>query len=103
MAKRRKGINEIIANQGGAYVTQNITFFIFLAVLGLIYISNSHLAMKRVRKINRMTEVIKQKRWYYIQGLSDVMQKKKLSRVKKDVEYMGLKELITPPQIIVKQ
>ncbi len=103
MAKRRKGINEVLANQGGAYVTKNIPFFIFLALLGLVYISNSHLAMKRVRKINKMTEVVKQKRWYYIQGLSEAMQKKKLSSIKKDVKSIGLEEILSPPQIIVKQ
>ncbi len=103
MAKRRQGWNELIARFGDTYVTNNIVFILFLALLGILYISNSNLAMKRVRKINHMTEVLKQKRWYYIQGLSDAMQRSKLSRVKKDVAEIGLRELLEPPQIIVKQ
>ncbi len=93
----------MLANVGGAYVTQNIKFFVFVAVLGLLYISNSHYAMNRVRDINRMTEVLKQKRWFYIQSLSDAMQKKKLSNIKKEVKSLGFEELLSPPQIIVKQ
>ncbi len=101
MPKKRRGINEVLANAGGAYVTNNIRFFVFLALLGLIYISNSHYAMNRVRDINRKTELLKQKRWYYVQGLSEVMQKKKLSNIKREVKDQGLVELVTPPQIIV--
>ncbi len=93
----------MLAHAGGAYVTQNIKFFVFIAALGLIYISNSHYAMNRVRDINRMTEVLKQKRWFYIQSLSEAMQKKKLSNVKKEVKYLGFEELLSPPQVIVRQ
>ncbi len=93
----------MIAKFGDEYVTENILFIIFLALLGALYISNNNLAMKRVRQMNHMTEVLKKKRWYYIQGLSDAMQRSKLSRVKKDVAELGLRELVEPPQIIVKQ
>ncbi len=103
MSKRKRGINDIIASISDTYVTNNIAFFSFLALLGIIYITNSHMSMKRVREINHMTEVLKQKRWYYIQGLSDAMQISKLSRVRSDVKDMGLRELLGPPQIIVKQ
>lgn len=103
MAQRRQGLNDLIARFGDQYVTNNIIFILFLALLGALYISNSNLAMNRVRKMNHMTEVLKQKRWYYVQGLSDAMQRTKLSRVKKDVADLGLQELLEPPQIIVKQ
>lgn len=102
MANKRKGLNDIIAALGDTYVTRNVGFFLFLAILGVLYIANSHQAMKRVREINHMTEVVKKKRWYYIQSLSDAMQLSKLSRVKEGVKDMGLNEILEPPQIIVK-
>ncbi len=98
--KKNKGINDWVSGLGDTYVTRNLLFFLFLALLGLFYISNSHMQMKRLKELNKMTSLLKEKRWYYVQSLSHNMQKTKLYKVKKDVAYMGLNELLEPPQII---
>ncbi len=95
-----RGFNEWVSKLGDTYVTRNLLFFLFLSLLGLFYISNSNRQMKRLKELNRMTKVLKEKRWYYVQSLSENMQKTKLYRVKTDVAPMGLKEILEPPQII---
>ncbi len=85
-------------------ITQNLPFILFLSVLALIYIANSHLAEKKIRKINKLSRDIKELKWDYLNLKSTLMFQSKMSEVSKAVEPLGLKELSTPPQrIIVKE
>lgn len=85
-------------------ITQNLPFLLFLAVVALVYIANSHLAEKKVRRINKLSREIKELKWEYLSVKSELMFRSKLSEVSKAVEPLGLKELNTPPQRIeVKQ
>jgi hypothetical protein len=81
-------------------ITQNLPFILFLAVIALVYIANSHLAEKKVRKINKLSREIKELKWEYLSVKSELMFRSKLSEVSKAVEPLGLKELSTPPQRI---
>lgn len=87
-----------------AYLSQNIPFLFFLAVLAVAYISNTHFAERKQRELDKVRQDIKQYRWYYVSAKSELMFKSKQSEVLKLVEPLGLKELIEPPQkIVVKQ
>jgi len=81
-------------------ITQNLPFLLFLAFVALVYIANSHLAEKKVRRINKLSREIKELKWEYLSVKSELMFRSKLSEVSKAVEPLGLKELNTPPQRI---
>lgn len=81
-------------------ITRNLPFLLFLAVIALVYIANSHLAEKKVRRINKLGKEIRELKWEYLSVKSELMFRSKLSEVSKAVEPLGLKELNTPPQRI---
>ncbi|WP_343071002.1 FtsL-like putative cell division protein [Chitinophaga qingshengii] len=82
-------------------LVQNLPYIGFLAVLALIYIANSHLAEKKIRRINQLGKEIKELKWEYINVKSELMFRSKMSEVSKSVEQLGLKQLSSPPQKIV--
>ncbi|HVI46543.1 MAG TPA: FtsL-like putative cell division protein [Chitinophaga sp.] len=85
-------------------LVQNLPFIGFLSFLALIYIANSHLAEKKIRRINQLGKEIKELKWEYINVKSELMFRSKMSEVSKSVEPLGLKQLSSPPQkIILKQ
>jgi hypothetical protein len=81
-------------------LVQNMPFIGFLSLLGLIYIANSHLAEKKIRRINKLGKEIKELKWEYINVKSELMFRSKMSEVSKSVEPLGLKQLSSPPQKI---
>ncbi len=85
-------------------LVQNMPYILFLSVLALIYIANSHLAEKKIRRINQLSKEIKELKWEYINVKSELMFRSKMSEVSKSVEPLGLKTLSSPPQkILLKQ
>ncbi|RAI98463.1 hypothetical protein LX64_04825 [Chitinophaga skermanii] len=82
-------------------MVQNIPFILFLAALALVYIANSHLAEKKIRRINKLGKEIKELKYQYLNVKSELMFQSKMSEVSKTVEGTGLKELNAPPQKIV--
>ncbi|WP_147243386.1 FtsL-like putative cell division protein [Chitinophaga flava] len=82
-------------------LVQNMPFIGFLSVLALIYIANSHLAEKKIRRINQLGKEIKELKWEYINVKSELMFRSKMSEVSKSVEQLGLKQLSSPPQKII--
>src|ERR1700755_2426901 len=77
------------------WIEKNIPFFLFLAVLAVIYIYNGHYADKMVRKISTTEKHIKELEYEYKTIKSDVIFRSKASELAKAVEPLGLKELIT--------
>jgi len=82
-------------------LVQNMPFIGFLSLLALVYIANSHLAEKKIRRINKLGKEIKELKWEYINVKSELMFRSKMSEVSKSVEPLGLKQLSSPPQKIV--
>lgn len=70
---------------------------LFVMVLGLIYISNTHYAEKTVRKINNIQAEVEDLRADYTTLKSDLMFASKQSEVAKKVKELELKESLTPP------
>jgi cell division protein FtsL len=83
------------------WIVKNIPFFLFLAVLAVIYIYNGHYADKTVRNINKVSRDLKELQYEYKTLKSEVMFRSKQSELAKAVEPLGLKELTRPPIVLV--
>lgn len=79
------------------WIVRNISFFLFLAVLAVIYIYNGHYADKTARNINRVSKELKELQYEYKTLKSEVMFRSKQSELAKAVEPFGLKEIVVPP------
>jgi len=79
------------------WVVNNIPFFLFLAVLAVLYIYNGHTADKLTRKISATEKNIKELEYEYKTIKSEVIFRSKASELIKVVEPLGLKELTTAP------
>jgi hypothetical protein len=74
---------------------------LFVLVLGLIYIGNTHYAEQTVRKINRIQVEVEDLRADYTTLKADLMYDSKQSEVAKKVKELGLKESLIPPHKVV--
>ncbi len=83
-----------------AWVVRNIPFFLFLAMLAVLYIYNGHYADKLVRKISATEKHIKELEYEYKTIESEVIFRSKASELVKAVTPLGLKELTAPPVIL---
>ncbi len=83
--------------------TDMLPYLVFLCVLGMIYIANSHMAVKNIRDIDRISKEVKELSWEYKSLKADLMFKSKMTEVAKKVDTLGLKELIEPPKKIIVQ
>lgn len=82
------------------WVVQNIPFFLFLAVLAVLYIYNGHHADKLTRKIGATEKHIKELEYEYKTIKSEVIFRSKASELIKAVEPLGLKALTSPPVLL---
>ena len=85
------------------WVVKNIPFFLFLSTLAVLYIYNGHYADKLTRKISVTEKHIKELEYEYKTLKSEVIFRSKASELVKAVEPLGLKELITPPVLLVDE
>jgi hypothetical protein len=83
------------------WIMKNMAFFLFLAALAVIYIYNGHYADNIVRDINRTSKELKEMQYEYKTLKSEVMFRSKQSELAKAVAPFGLKELTTPPFVLV--
>lgn len=83
------------------WVARNIPFFLFLALLAVIYIYNGHFADKLVRRISASEKHIKELEFEYKTVKSEVTFRSKASELSKAVASLGLKELTAPPVLLV--
>jgi len=82
-------------------IVKQVPFFLFLALLAVIYIYNGHYADKTIRNINRTAKEVKELKYEYIAVKSEVMFQSKPSELIKAVEPLGLKELVQTPVVLV--
>jgi hypothetical protein len=83
------------------FPVQYVPKILFVMILGLLYIGNTHYAEKTVRKINSVQSEVEDLRADYTTLKSDLMFASKQSEVAKKVRIYGLKESLTPPNKIV--
>ncbi len=82
------------------WVVRNIPFFLFLAVLAVLYIYNGHHSDKLTLKIGATEKHIKELEYEYKTIKSEVIFRSKASELVKAVEPLGLKELTTAPVLL---
>jgi len=81
-------------------IVKQVPFFLFLAVLAVVYIYNGHYADNTIRKINRTSKEVRELQYEYIDVKSSVMYQSKQSELIKAVEPLGLKELVQSPVVL---
>ena len=72
------------------WIVLNISFFLFLAVLAILYIANGHLTDKTIRKINSTKKEIKQLQFEYKTLKADLMLKSESINIEKAMAPFGL-------------
>ena len=82
------------------WIVKNIPFFLFTALLTVLYIANGHYADKNIRKINATAKHLKEMEYEFKTVKRDVIFRSKESELVKAVEPLGLKELTAPPMKI---
>ena len=80
---------------------QYLPKILFVMMIGLIYICNTHYAEKTVRNINAIQAEVEDLRADYTTLKSDLMFSSKQSEVARKVKAYGLKESLTPPYKVV--
>jgi hypothetical protein len=86
------------------FPVQYLPKILFVMVISLIYIGNTHYAEKTVRKINDMQAEVEDLRADYTTLKSNLMFGSKQSEVARKVKANGLRESLTPPQkVVVKE
>ena len=73
------------------WITKNLAFFLFLALIGVIYIANGHTSDRTIRDISKLENEIKELQYEYKTVKSEVMLKSEESQIIKAVEKSGLK------------
>lgn len=85
---------------GYRWIPKNIPFFLFLAVLAVLYIANGHMADKTIRKISDTEKEIRQLEFEYKTAKSEVMASSREPEIVKAAEPLGLKLDTVPPMRI---
>ena len=82
-------------------VVRQIPFILFLALIAILYITNSYYAENTVREINKVKNELKDLRAEYIYGKSELMFSSRQSEVAAMVADQEIKESTVPPQTII--
>lgn len=80
---------------------KNWKFIIFLSILALIMISSAHSADRKVHKIAKINNEVKELRSEFVDTRSKLMKKRMESRVVSLAEKRGLKPSTNPPHKII--
>ena len=83
------------------FPVQYLPKILFVLMLGILYISNTHYGEKTVRRINAAQSEVEDLRADYTTLKADLMFASKQSEVARKVKPFGLKESLTPPYKIV--
>jgi hypothetical protein len=83
-----------------ASIVRQMPFFLFLALLAVIYIYNGHAADRLNRDIARTARQLKELEYEYKTVKGEVLFRSKQSELVKAVEPLGLKEMTAAPVIL---
>lgn len=81
-------------------IVKQVPFFLFLALLAVLYIYNGHYVEKTIRNINSTARQVKELQYEYISLKGEVLFRSRQSELVKAVEPMGLKELASAPVVL---
>ncbi len=107
-AKDNKMVRSVANVVSGSFLSKQTTikhlpFIFFLSFLAICYIANGYYADDQVRKLNRLTNEIKELRTQYIVVKDSLVVKSKQTEVAKALAKLqtGIKESVVPPKKIV--
>jgi hypothetical protein len=80
---------------------RQLPFIFFLTFIALCYVANGYYAERTVRKINQVTNELKELKSEFITSKSQLMFISKQSEVAKLSVKMGIKESVIPPKKIM--
>jgi hypothetical protein len=108
-AKKENKVVRSVANVvSGSFLSKestvkNLPFIFFLSFLAICYIANGYYADDQVRKVNSLTNEIKELRTQYIVVKDSLVIKSKQTEVAKALakQQTGIKESVVPPKKIV--
>jgi hypothetical protein len=83
--------------------TKALPFIFYLALLGMIYIGNRHLAEGNLREIDKLTKEVKELSWDYKSTKADFAFKSTLTEVAKRTDTLGIHQPVEPPQKLEDQ
>ncbi|RXK81219.1 FtsL-like putative cell division protein [Filimonas effusa] len=86
---------------GYQWIVDNTGFFLFLALLAVLYIANGHMADKTIRDANQTVKEIKELQFEYKTLKSEIMSRSRESEINKAAAPLGLKAIAEPPVRIV--
>jgi len=78
-----------------------LPYILFITVVGIFYIGNSHYAEKTVRKIDKLKKEVEDLRADYTTLKANYMYASKQSEVAKKIADKGIKESLRPPEKII--
>lgn len=108
--KESKVVRSVANVVSGSFLSKettlkNLPFIVFLSFLAICYIANGYYADDQVRKVNRLTNEIKELRTQYIVVKDSLVIKSKQTEVAKALAFQqtGIKEsVVSPKKILVK-
>jgi hypothetical protein len=80
-----------------SWILRNIRFFLFLAILAVVYIANGHMSDNRIRKINETARTLKDLQYEYKTLKGEMMFKSRESEMVKAAAPLGLVMDTTSP------
>jgi len=107
-AKENKVVRSVANVVSGSFLSKEATlkhlpFIFFLSFLAICYIANGYYADDQVRKLNQLSNEIKELRTQYIVVKDSLVVKSKQTEVAKALakQQTGIKESVVPPKKIV--
>ena len=82
-------------------ILKNLVFILFLGVLAIVYIANSHFAERNVRQVQTVQKEIKELRWYYLTIESENMFNSRRVELAERLRKEGFMTAPTAPRRII--
>ena len=82
-------------------IVRQVPFFLFLALLAVIYIYNGHYADKTIRDISRTAREVKELQYEYKTVKGAALFQSKQSELLQVVQPLGLKEMTQTPIVLI--
>jgi hypothetical protein len=79
------------------WIIRNVPFFLFLALLAIIYIANGHYADNTIRKINKTTRLLKEQEYEFKSLNGKLMFQNRMTELSKKLDTIGLYETMEQP------
>lgn len=70
---------------------KNVSLIMFVAILGVLYIANVHVAERKQMRIEKLKKEVQKKKWEYMGIEKDLLLNSSPSRIEEKMNELGLK------------